>query len=241
MTCPYCHQDAPTIVRGVRAYCTVCGAPRSITTAGDAVNVAGQPGQVGGAVASVLGTVVLVAGLLIALVLGSLANWLFAMTAAVIVGGGLTLLTLLVAVPLMLGGRRLRQSGNEAERAARERAVFALAAQKRGVLTVREVARALAVPEADADALLTSLVKRSDSTVSLEVDDNGVLSYRFSDLMPSTAERVRVAEQPWQAPARVAPQERVAPREKAPRVIDAELIDEDEEALVPPQVRRALR
>ena len=66
-------------------------------------------------------------------------------------------------------------------------------------------------------------------------DDNGALSYRFVDLVPSTpASRVRVADQPWTAPVRVA----AAPA--APRVIDAELI-EDEEALAVPAPRRATR
>jgi hypothetical protein len=233
MTCPNCHQDAPTIVRGVRAYCTVCGAPRSLATAPEAVNVIGQPGQVGGAVVTVLGGGALVLGLVIALVLAGLTSLLFPPMTSVVVGGMILLVTLLVAVPLLLGGRNLRRSGDDRVRAARQRAVFALAAQKHGVVTARDVARAVSIPEEEADALLTSLAKRPDGGVSLEVNDDGSLWYRFADLMPSTPERVRIADEPWQAPARV------AQPEKEPRVIDAELIEEESEPLPPPRVRRA--
>ena len=77
MICPRCHQDAPTILRGLQTYCTACGAPRSITDAPDAVNVAGQPSQVGGTVARVMGWLALVGGLFVALLLGALFQALF--------------------------------------------------------------------------------------------------------------------------------------------------------------------
>lgn len=235
MTCPYCHQDAPSIVRGVRAYCTVCGAPRSLATVHTAVNVAGQPAKVGGGIASVLGLAALAVGLTIALVLGAVANLIFAMGTALWVGGTVTFFTLLIALPLILGGRRLNQVGDDRARAAQEHAIFALAAQRRGVLTVREAASALSLREGEADDLLTTLAKRQDGRVTLEVDDNGGLSYLFHDLLPATASRVRVAPPPWQAPVR-APQ-----AASAPRVIDAELIDEDEDARAREPVRHASR
>src|SRR5690242_11940476 len=118
MICPRCRQDAPTLVRGVRAYCTACGAPRPLADAAGAVNVAGQPARVGGSVAGVLGRVVLVTGLLVAFVLGSLAKAIFAMGAALWVGGFVSVITLMVALPLILGGRKLRKSGEERSRAA---------------------------------------------------------------------------------------------------------------------------
>lgn len=67
MICPHCKQDAPTIVRGLRAYCTACDAPRSMLS-DTPINVAGQPSKVGGGVASVLGWFILLGGLLTALV-----------------------------------------------------------------------------------------------------------------------------------------------------------------------------
>jgi hypothetical protein len=223
MICPHCHQDAPSILRGVRAYCTACGAPRSLATVGEAVNVAGQPARVGGGVASVLGLIALAVGALLAFVLGTVAGLVFSMAAALWVAGGVGFFTLLVALPLLFGGRRLSQAGVDRSRAAHEHATFALAARHRGVLTVREVARAVSIREEEADALLTDLARRPDGRVTLEVDDDGALSYVFHDLRPFKA-----------APARV----RVV---EPPRIIDAELIDEEEDARVRPIVRQVSR
>jgi hypothetical protein len=195
------------------------------------VNVAGQPAKVGGRVASVLGKVALATGLLAALVLGGLANAIFTATTGLWVGGIVAAVTLLVSLPLILGGRSLRRTGEDQIVAAREHAVFSLAAQRRGVLTVREVARALSIREEEADAVLTSLAKRPDSGVALDVDDNGGLSYRFTDLIPTAGTRVRVAEQPWAVPMRIP-----APP-KPPTIIDAELIEDE----VLPVRRRATR
>ena len=236
MTCPHCHQDAPSIVRGGRVCCSACGASRS--TAAEAANLSGQPFvpvqplRIGGGIASVLGWVVLSIGLMISLGLGGLAYLLWAMTGALWIGGTIGVLTLLVALPLLLGGRRLTQAGEDRARAAQEHAVFGLAARRRGVLTVREVAGALSVREDEADSLLTTLAKRPDGRVTLELDDNGGISYLFHDLRPATRAvdggspgapvRVRVPEQPWTAPARV------IASSPPPRVIDAELIDEDD-------------
>lgn len=201
------------------AYCTACGAPRPLSTVVDAVNVAGQPARVGGGVAGVLGLTALTIGLILTLVLGGFA---YAFFATLWVGGAVLFLTLAVSLPLILGGRRLQQAGQHRARTAMEQAVFALAARRRGVLSVRDVARALSVPEVEADALLTELAKRPDGRVTLELDDNGGITYLFQDLLPSPAGRVRIASHPWQAPTRV------APATPEPRVIDAELIEEDE-------------
>jgi hypothetical protein len=225
MTCPYCHQDAPPIVRGFRAYCTACGSPRSIVTAAAAVNVAGQPARLGGDIAHALGWLALAGGLAFALVLGAIAYFLFALTAALWVGGLIAFGALAVSLPFILGGRRLHQAGEDRVHAAQEHAAFALAARRRGVLTAREVARSCALREEEADALLTDLARRQDGRVTLEVDDDGGLSYVFHDLLP-TAPRVRVAPVPWPT-----------------RVIDAELIDDEvvAGAVAPPAVRQAVR
>jgi hypothetical protein len=239
MTCPHCHKDAPTIVRGVRAFCTACGAPRSLTTAPEAVNVAGQPARVGGTVVRVLGAMALGIGIAVALALGGIVGAFFGATAALWIGVPITLVTLVMAIPLMRGGRLLQRAGEERGRAAQETAIFALAAQRRGVLTARDVARALSVREEEADALLTALAKRPDGAVVLDVDDDGGLSYRFPDLVPvQGGARVRVADQPWRVPA---PPVRVVPEAPPPRIIDAELIEEQDEARAQPAVRRASR
>ncbi len=235
MTCPHCHQAAPSIVRGMRAYCTACGAPRSVASAVEAVNVVGEPARLGGGIASALGWVVLALGLLISLGLGGAVYALFALFAlsgGLWVGGVLAALTLLVALPLLLGGRRLTQVGDGRAHAAREHAVFGLAARRRGVLTVREVAGALSLREDEADDLLTALAKRPDGRVTLELDDDGGISYVFHNLRPVTTARIRVPEQPWTVPVTMGTPVRVAP--SAPRVIDAELI-EDDDALARPR------
>ena len=232
MICPYCHQDAPSILRGVRAYCTACGAPRSLATAGDAVNVAGQPARVGGGVASALGLIALAVGAATAFVLGTVSGLVFSMAAALWVGGGIAFFTLVVALPLLFGGRRLSQAGEDRSRAAHEHATFALAARRRGVLTAREAARALSIREEEADALLTDLARRPDGRVTLEVDDDGALSYVFHDLRVVGMGGDRPVVQA--APARV----RVA---EPPRIIDAELIDEEEDARAKPAARHASR
>ncbi len=235
MICPRCHQNAPAIVRGVRAYCTACGAPRSVATVPEAVNVAGQPARLGGGIASVLGWITLSLGWMMALGFGALAYFIpWATTGALVIGGTVAVLALMVALPLLLGGRRLSKSGEDRSRAAHENAVFGLAARRRGVLTVRDVAGALSVREDEADAMLTTLAKRPDGRVTLELDDDGGISYVFHDLRPTVriedplgAARIRVTAQPWAAPTRVVPS---APQ---PRVVDAELIEDDALARTP--------
>jgi hypothetical protein len=229
MTCPNCHQDAPTIVRGVRAYCTACGAPRSIATAAEAVNVAGQPAQLGGGIASVLGWLTLSVGLTLSLGVGAIVYFL---SHTFFIGGFGAVVTLMVALPFLLGGRRLSKSGEDRARAVHENAVFGLAARRRGLLTVRDVAGALSLREDEADVLLTTLAKRPDGRVTLELDDDGGISYLFHDLRPANA--IRVTQQPWTAPVRMSPS---APQ---PRVIDAELI-EDDDALARAPARHASR
>jgi hypothetical protein len=223
MICPSCRQDAAPIVRGMRTYCTACGAPLPFTAAPEAVNLAGQPAKVGGGIARVLGWLVLGLGTLVTLAMGSLAGAIFAGSTAAYVGGFFGVLTLLVAIPLMLASRTLRKSGESSQLAAREQAVVALAARNRGVLTAPVVARALDISEESADATLTVLAKRPDGRVSLEIDDGGNLTYLFHDLVAAgdPRSRVRIDGEGWRMPT--------APSKAAePRVIDAELVDEEQ-------------
>jgi hypothetical protein len=203
----------------------------SLAGAPDAVNVAGQPSRVGAGVASVLGWMVLVLGLGAALVVGAIGQ---AIWPAAVVGWVLGTLigvpTLLVGLSLLFGSRRLQRAGDERSKGAREHAIFALAARRQGVVTVGDVAGALAVRDAEADALLTDLARRPDGRVTLEVDDNGGLSYVFHDLRPGTGKRVEVT----------GPRMRVPQAWQPARVIDAELIEETEHDGARP-VRQAAR
>jgi hypothetical protein len=177
MICPHCKQDAPTIVRDLRAYCTACGAPRSLLS-DTPVNVAGQPSRIGGGVASVLGWLTIIGGSLTALAIGALLQLVLpASIAGYIVGGFIGGICLLVGLGLVFGGRKLQQSGNERSRSAREQAVFALARRRGGSVTIAELSQSLSIPEPEADALLTEMAKRPDGRVTLEVDDDGTLRY----------------------------------------------------------------
>jgi hypothetical protein len=234
MICPSCRQDVAPIVRGVRTYCTSCGAALPFTAAPEAVNVAGQPAKVGSGIVRVLGTLVLVGGALIAMFFGFLA-WLFSAAVPLYFAGFFTVVALIAALPLFFAGKKLSEAGDDSKRAAQERAVFTLAARQRGVLTVATVARALSIGEPEADELLTALAKKPDGRVSLEVDDNGGLSYVFRDLVPATnpASRVRVSADGWRAPA--------PPPEAKPRVVDAELVDEEAAAEAEAEAHRLAR
>jgi hypothetical protein len=207
MLCPHCYEDVPPIVRGVRAYCSVCGKEQPLTAVPGAVNVAGGPARVGATVAAVLGWLVLFGGLLVALMLGGLVS-LLSSQAGLFVGGAVGGVSLLVWLALILGGKKLRGVGDDRTRTAQERVLHALAAQRGGVLTARQAARALSIPEEAADALLTTMAKQPDSRVTLEVDDGGGLSYLFRDVL---VQRARVA----------------VPAPGPMRVIDAELIDDE--------------
>jgi hypothetical protein len=203
-------------MRGVRAYCTACGAPRSLIE-DTPVNVAGQPSKIGGGVATVAGITVLVVGSLIALGVGALLH-LIVPTAGFVVGGILASMSLFFAAMLLWGGRTLSRSGAERERVAQEQAVWAIARKRGGSVTPADLARALSISEADADAILTAMAKRADSRVTLELDDDGTLRYEVRD--PSVR-RVRVGER-----------KRVATDARAPdanAVMDAEFEAEAEE------------
>lgn len=217
--CPHCRKNAPIVYRGMMAYCTACGRPRA-PFAASAVNLAGQPSKVGGSVARILGWLVLVSGLLVALMLGALLQAIFpAGVAGFVIGGIIALVTLLVGTLLVRGGKTLHTSGDEKERATRTHAVFALAANRGGVLSTLDVAQALALPPATADALLTQLAKEDADRVKLEVDDNGAITFVFP-------EATTFAPNPH---ARVSIHESEPPRADEQDVVEAER-DTDESA-----------
>lgn len=193
MICPHCKQDAPTVVRGLRATCTACGAPRSLLDGETPVNLAGQPSRLGGGVASILGWFVLLGGVITAIAIGALFQALFpTVILGYVVGGFLAGMSLLFGLGLIFGGRKLQQSGDERSRSAREQVVFTLASRRGGAITAHELALALAIPEPEADALLTEMAKRPDGRVTLEVEDDGTLRYFVRD--PSRTGRRRISD-----------------------------------------------
>jgi hypothetical protein len=132
----------------------------------------------------VLGWLVLGGGLMLAIAVGLILQAIFP---AGFAGWGIGAMIAIAAVTvgglLLVGGRSLQRSGAIAARSVRDQAIFALAANKRGILTPQEVAVALAVDVKEADTLLTDLTKATED-VTLELDDEGRLLYRFAKYAP---------------------------------------------------------
>lgn len=188
--CPRCGATAPPIVRAGVPRCAACGAP----LVDPRVATAGKPAQVGGTIVRVVGWAVLAGGLVAALLVGLVLQWLIpAGIAGWVLGGMIAMMTLAVSLLLLMGGGRLRDAGAKKEQDARTRALWQLAQRQRGVVTADEAARAMGVSTADADAVLTDLVKQGGD-VRLEVDDDGNLLYLFGPhAVAATHARVRVA------------------------------------------------
>jgi hypothetical protein len=216
-------------MHGYEARCAACGAPRNPLDA-SAVNVAGRPTQVGGTVANAFGWTVLVGGVLVALVAGAILQALFpAGFAGWAVGLALTAVCVIVGLPIMAAGRRLRERGKDIAQQAEERAVFALAAHRGGALTANDVAHALGISATRADERLTHLARQPDGRVQLEIDPHGHLVFEFPELAPmrvAPADGARIAPAPIEAsdgdaaldePSRRAPGPRRAPSARPPR------------------------
>ncbi len=194
--CPHCGRPAPIVYRGAEASCTACGKIRPPFTS-PSVNLTGKPSMLGGSVARVFGGLALGGGTLLALVLGGLFQALFpASIFGWIVGFVILVVTSAVGFPLLLGGKRLAERGEKAFRATRENAVFEVAESRGRILTAEDVAKALAMPAEEADALLTAMAKERPDRVKLEIDDQGTISFRFARPGVRIEERVRFADEP---------------------------------------------
>ncbi len=179
MWCPHCRQHAPIVYRGVFAYCSGCGKPRSPFSA-KALNLAGQPSKLGGTLGKVLGYAVLLVGLLVAATLMLLFHFLAPASAiGYALGVPLAIASLVVGLALLYGSSRLHRAGTDTERETRQQALYALAVNRGGMLTALDAARALGLSVADVEAVLSEWVKRDTDHISLEVDDEGQLFYLF--------------------------------------------------------------
>jgi hypothetical protein len=190
------------VYRGIVAYCTACGAPRPPLT-GSALQLAGQPARVGGAVAKVFGWLALFFGATLALALGALAQAIVGGIAGLVVGGPIAVIALVIAVLLIRGGGRLGKQGTLAEREARKKAIFELAAHRGGTLTPLDVAQALELRAEEADRILTSLAHEESDRVVADVDPGGTLVYRFDVAVPANhAGRARIDPEVARSPNR---------------------------------------
>jgi hypothetical protein len=195
------------VYRGLSAYCSACGTPR-LPLANASVTHAGQPAKVGGAITRVLGWLVLAGGWLVAAVFAGLLALLSAPTSSMlVVFGTIGVVGSIVAYALLRGGKHLTKVGDDAELTTKRQAIFALAANERGVLTPWNVARGLQVSVEEGDRLLTALAKEAPDQVTVDIDGEGNVLYRFqaiswNGLAPNDPRgRVRVA--PPQTPQRV--------------------------------------
>ncbi len=179
--CPHCRQNAPIVYRGVNAFCTACGAPRGPLT-NTSVNLAGQPSKVGGQVTRVFAWIVLVVGTMLSA--GTLAACGavvgFGSAAPFVLSVPLAILTWVLSYFLFKGGRSLEKTGEDRQRATRTQAAVALANTRGGVVVPAELARAIGVSEEEADRVLMAMAKENPEHVSIEVDDAGVIFYRFA-------------------------------------------------------------
>lgn len=234
--CPHCGQNAPLVYRGVSAFCSACGEPRIPFTA-NAVNLKGKPAKIGGTLAAVLGWVLLFGTLAAALIVGAILQALFpAAVLGWVLGGIIAAIGVGASLLLLFGGRALRRSGTSAAEAAKLDALGTLAAHHKGNITAQSASEALGSSYEEADAFLTALAKRPESGVSLEIDEEGKIFYRFARYAPATAwpgeTKVRV-----DAPTALAP-EPVPRAATGPQAAPARVVTEPM-GLVPDHVRVA--
>ena len=177
--CPHCHKNAPIVYRGLMAYCTACGGPRP-PFSGKSLQLAGQPSMIGGTVASVFGWIVLGVGLFVAFCVAWILGLIFSATAALAFGVPIALLTLIVSLSMLFGGKKLAKSGEKTQSEARFEAIYALAANRGGAVTAIDCARSLGIGEVEAERVLTAMTKQFPDYVTLEVDDEGKLFYKLT-------------------------------------------------------------
>ena len=165
------------------AYCTVCNAPRT-PFAASILNVAGKPARIGGIAARFFGWGALIVGLFLALTLGLIIQAVASLFVATTwigyaVGIPIALLSVIVALFGIIGGRKLGRAGEGSLRKAQLETIHGLARHQRGVVKPREAARALGVSETQADTLLATLAREPNENVSIDLDEDGNVFYMF--------------------------------------------------------------
>jgi hypothetical protein len=191
--------------------------------AGASVTLAGQPSKVGGTITRVVGWLVLAGGWALALVVvGVLAVLDAPLGGMLAVGGPIALIASLSAYALLRGGRELKKAGDDAEQSTKDQAIFALAKTRNGVLTAPMVAPALHISLVEADNILTRLAKGQPEQVTVDLDDEGNVLYRFPAIAWGTP---GLAPNAPAVPSRPPPRPRIAD-ERAVRVDAREPLEE---------------
>ncbi|MBI4950597.1 MAG: hypothetical protein HY908_01055 [Myxococcales bacterium] len=167
--------------RGLDAYCSGCGKPRSLLS-GTSLTHAGKPARLAGGVVHAFGWIVLVVGLGVAALVGLLLTPLFGATTGAVTGGIFALLTLLAFAVVRRGGRHLESSGDATRDRRREQALLALAANRGGRVQALEAAPVLDVSLEEADQILTRIAKTQPYDVAVELGDEGEIFYVFKQV-----------------------------------------------------------
>lgn len=211
--CETCNAVAGVFARGGGYVCAACSAPRErrpgTLVIGGPRPESLRPGEVSSGVRSPTAVVARASGTGLRVFGGTavgggalaaaLAMLLISGPIGLVIGGALGVSGLALGALAWRSGTKQNALAAQEERAAREQAVLALAQQSGGVLTVTQVAQAFGWSAQAADSLLTSM---ADGTrVSVEVDDQGLLSWHFREviqreMLRSVAARVRVDEVP---------------------------------------------
>lgn len=214
------------------------------------MNLAGQPSKVGGQITRVFGWILLVFGTLLAFGTLAMCGSLVGMAAAApwILSVPIALVTWILSYFLLKGGKQLEQSGNDTQKATRSQAVFALANTRGGVVTPNDLAQAIGVTPKEADDILTAMAKEDSDHVSIEVDDNGTIYYRFAAAHwnaiasnPANWERPQAGTMAPNAAAGAQPHQRVAPNAGQNVRVEPRDPIEDELASEPDVARRHAR
>lgn len=182
-SCPKCGQNAPIVLRGVEAFCTVCNARRA-PFGGDILNLAGTPERIGGHAARWLGWGAMSIGLFAALTAGLVVQAIASMITpgswlGLAVALPIALLSIVLGLTGILGGNKLGRAG-EARLLDKQRDIVrALARHQKGIVKVGDAARALGVEATRADAVLGALAREPAENISLDIDDDGNVMYLF--------------------------------------------------------------
>jgi hypothetical protein len=211
--------------------------------ANTSVTLAGQPSKVGGTVARVFGWIVLAGGWLVAALLAGLIVLLGGEGAAAVIGGVIALISSIVAYALLRSGKELKKSGDDTEQATKNQAIFALANTHGGVLKAWDVARMLHVSPKEGDDILTKLAKEHPDHVTVDVDDEGDVLYRFPAIhwggVPRMAPNAPISPSAHVRVQAPPPATRVAPGVDAAVRVDAREPLDDELAAAEPGRRKA--
>jgi hypothetical protein len=185
--CDRCHALAPAIVRGVELTCPACGAVRERGPGVIIANASELERSVQVSWPQPWSAVAL--GAVAAAVLLSLLG--FALAA-----GGRGVVRMLVLVAVAVGAaagvmvRRRRTLAWRRRRFVLEQRIVGLAYQRQGLLSTFDVAAALGIDAAEAEACLSELVARARA--SLEVSqESGQVSYVFRDVKPTRGIRIK--------------------------------------------------